>query len=153
MHPIIAIRISRQRGVDAVLTDPGCDVIDEFSRDCYAPGVVTPFISKHAQEFRDLAIVISPSDPWPPHLQRAVEELGVPIRWVSTTFQRDARDASAPWRRKRHQYRARLLAFLHYAQRLRMCEYGFEVGIEWERRLAQQTLEGIEEQRSKMYDF
>lgn len=49
MNPIIAIRISHQRGVDAVLTDAGCDIIDEFSRDCYAPGVVTPFLSKHAE--------------------------------------------------------------------------------------------------------
>lgn len=153
MDPVIAIRISRQRGVDAVLTNACCEIIDEFNRDCYAPTAVTPFITDHAKGIHNLAIVISPSDPWPPHLQRAVEGLGVPIRWVSPTFQRDARQGAAPWRRKRRQYRARLLAHLYYLQHHKLCEYGFAAGIEWEHHLAQQTLEGIEAERSKMYDF
>ena len=153
MDPILSIRISHQRGVDAVLTDARCDVIDEFSQDCYAPAVVTPFISKHAQHYSNLAILISPCDPWPPHLQRAVEDLGVPIHWVSPTFHREAREAAAPWRRQRRQYRARFLAHLYYSQQRTMAEHGFEAGIEWERQLAQRTLEAIEMERSKMYDF
>ena len=153
MDPIISIRISHQRGVDAVLTDAGCDAIDEFSQDCYAPGVVTPFISKYAEHHTGLAIVISPFDPWPPHLLQAVESLGVPIRWVSPTFLRDAYEGVSPWRQRRRQYRARFLAHVYYSQQSRRCEFGFEAGTEWERQLAQKTLEAIETERSKMYDF
>jgi hypothetical protein len=153
MDPIISIRISHQRGVDAVLTDARCDVIDEFSQDCYAPGVVMPFISKYAEQHPNLVVVISPSDPWPPHLQRAVEELGLPISWVARPFEREACEGAAPWRRQRRQYRARFLAHLYYRQHQRLCDCGFESGVDWEHHLAHQTLEAIEAHRSKMYEF
>jgi len=153
MDPIISIRISHQRGVEAVLTDARCDVLDEFSRDCYAPGVVTPFISNHAEHHPNLVVVISPSDPWPPHLQQAVEDLGLPISWVSRPFEREACAGAAPWRRIRRQYRARLLAYLYYCQHQKLCDDGLQAGVEWERLLAVQTLQGIEVQRSKMYEF
>jgi hypothetical protein len=34
-----------------------------------------------------------------------------------------------------------------------LCDDGLQAGVEWERLLAVQTLQGIEVQRSKMYEF
>jgi len=153
MNPIISIRISHQRGVDAVLTDTSCNILDEFSQDCYAPDVVIPFISNQAERYPDLALVMSPSDPWPTHLHLAVEKLRVPMRWVPRQFEKEAYESAAPWRRKRRQYRARLLAHLHYLSRTNQGYPGFEAGLDWERRLAHEIVDGIGEQRSKMDDF
>jgi hypothetical protein len=153
MEPVISIHVTHQRGVDAVLTDGSCEVLDQFSQDCYAPGVVTPFISSHAKRHPNLALVVSPSDPWPPHLLQAVEELGPPLRWVPRQFERDAYQAAAPGRNKRRLYRARLLAHLYYCKRQNLYAYGHEAGLEWERQIAQETLDAIEEHQSELRVF
>jgi len=151
--PVVAIRTSYQRGVDAVLTDATGNIIEEFSKDCYAPAAVTPFISECAERHSNMVLVVSPSDPWPPHLQRAVEEIGLPISWVSRPFERQAHDGARPFRRQRRQYGARLLARLYFGQHYRLLDDGYESGVEWEHHLAQQTLQAIEVYRNKAYEF
>jgi hypothetical protein len=82
-----------------------------------------------------------------------VEELRLPISWVSRPFERDAREGAAPFRQQRRQYRARLLAHLYYSQHNRLCEDGLALGVEWEHNLAQQTLEAINAHRSRASEF
>ena len=139
---LLAMHATTLTGLRAVVTT-GNRVLSHKIEDCYAPNAWLPYIAENAEMHPGLQIVMSPQDRWTPHLKAAIEDVGLPIRWVSTDFERTAYASVRHWTLGRKLYRARFLAFLYQFNRLSRQHHGYDAGKEWERHLANETLQTL----------